>query len=239
MTLTTEQLAKIKAGIAARKAMPKHDGSIEVSLDRGQVIHRTRDVFSTVTVEMLVNALDELLANREAQPVAEPYMYELWKWDETVPELDRWFLVERSHEKLVAGKEQKVVILYTAPPAPAANTSPDFETWFVEKYKQPERLMKNGNGTYKFSGVQMAFSAWSACRAAMLENIDKPAPQLDSVVTRHADQSVSSGYKLPDGWKLVPVEPTEGMLAAAYRNGEAYSAKAYRAMLAAAPEGGN
>ncbi len=38
-----------------------------------------------------------------------------------------------------------------------------------------------------------------ACRAAMLENIDKPAPQLDSVVTRHADQPVSRGYKLEGG----------------------------------------
>ncbi|MBH2967534.1 DUF551 domain-containing protein [Serratia marcescens] len=39
----------------------------------------------------------------------------------------------------------------------------------------------------------------------MLENIDKPAPQLDSVVTRHANQPVSGGYKLKspeiqDGW---------------------------------------
>ncbi len=44
---------------------------------------------------------------------------------------------------------------------------------------------------------------------------------------------------VPDGWKLVPVEPTEEMLRAAYRESGVYSAKAYRAMLAAAPEGGN
>ncbi|MGP3085140.1 hypothetical protein ACTVNX_25420, partial [Serratia nevei] len=56
----------------------------------------------------------------------------------------------------------------TAPPAPAVSSAPDFEAWFVEKYKQPDRLMKNEDGAYKFSGVQMAFSAWSACRAAML-----------------------------------------------------------------------
>lgn len=65
-TLTTDVLAQIKADIAARKAMPKHDGSIEVSLERGSVIHRTQGAFSTETVDMLVNAL---LANREAQPV--------------------------------------------------------------------------------------------------------------------------------------------------------------------------
>lgn len=44
---------------------------------------------------------------------------------------------------------------------------------------------------------------------------------------------------VPDGRKLVPVEPTEEMLRAAYRESGVYSAKAYRAMLAAAPEGGN
>ncbi|MDN0029488.1 DUF551 domain-containing protein, partial [Serratia marcescens] len=75
-----------------------------------------------------------------------------------------------------------VTPVYTAPPAPAVNASTDFEAWFVEKYKQPERLMKNGDGAYKFSGVQMAFSAWVDGRAAMLA------------------QPVSQGYTLPEGW---------------------------------------
>lgn len=75
----------------------------------------------------------ECLANREAQPVVEPYMYELWKFDETIPELERWFLVERSHSKLVASKGQKVVLLYTAPPAPAV---PD--GWIACTERMPE-----------------------------------------------------------------------------------------------------
>ncbi|MGQ6231203.1 hypothetical protein ACUNFK_22600 [Serratia sp. IR-2025] len=61
----------------------------------------------------------------------------------------------------------------------------------------------------------------AACRAAMLQGADGNSPVI------------------PDGWKLVPVEPTEDMLRAAYRESGVYSAKAYRAMLAAAPEGGN
>ncbi len=77
-----------------------------------------------------------------------------------------------------------VIPLYTAPQAPAVNAAPDFEAWFVEKYKQPERLFKNEDGGYKFSGVQMAFSAWSDGRAAMLA---QPV-------------TVSQGYTLPDGW---------------------------------------
>lgn len=91
-------------------------------------------------------------------------------------------------------------VLYDVPVAPAVHAAPDFEAWFVEKYKQTECLVKNEDGTYKFSGVQMAFSAWNACRAAMLGNIDKPAPQLDSVVTRHAEQPVGGGYKFPGWW---------------------------------------
>ncbi|RYM69597.1 hypothetical protein [Serratia liquefaciens] len=92
----------------------------------------------------------ELLANREAQPVGfisakhGPVLYD-------------------EHIGLPAGTH-----FYTAPPAPAVNASQDFEAWFVEKYKQPERLIKNEDGTYKFSGVQMAFSGWSDGRAAML-----------------------------------------------------------------------
>lgn len=40
---------------------------------------------------------------------------------------------------------------------------------------------------------------------------------------------------VPDGWKLVPVEPTKQMLEASYREASVYSPTAYRAMLAAAP----
>ncbi len=67
----------------------------------------------------------------------------------------------------MADNDYEFRVLYDAPPAPV-NASPDFEAWFVEKYKQPDRLVKNEDGTYKFSGVQMAFTAWNACRAAML-----------------------------------------------------------------------
>lgn len=43
---------------------------------------------------------------------------------------------------------------------------------------------------------------------------------------------------VPEGWKLVPVEPTEEMLRAAFREASVYSPAAYRAMLGAAPESG-
>ncbi|HGE8301217.1 TPA: DUF551 domain-containing protein [Serratia marcescens] len=102
----------------------------------------------------------ELLANREAQPV---FFIEI--------EGDDWInagRIESKNRPDLGLLPDGINYLYAAPPAPAVNASPDFETWFVEKYKQPERLMKNGDGAYKFSGVQMAFSAWVDGRAAML-----------------------------------------------------------------------
>ena len=41
---------------------------------------------------------------------------------------------------------------------------------------------------------------------------------------------------VPEGWKLVPVEPTEEMLASAWRTDVLGIAGTYKAMLAAAPE---
>ncbi|MFA1238673.1 hypothetical protein ACCC84_10120 [Serratia odorifera] len=231
----------------------------------------------------------ELMANREAQPVAEPYMYELWKWDETVPELDRWFLVERSHEKLVAGKEQKVVILYTAPPAPAgevvvtrnehgdivAVTRQDVEGRVIEVIAEsnappapvvPDELVEE-LGTWKTPDVVFG---WNKCRSAMLAAV----PEYDILEDYRAEmlKRVTFGWdgksscnanspEIPEGWKLVPVEPTEKMVingfesnamgalsaAANEENGWPYGCREsaefvkgiYMAMLAATPEGGN
>lgn len=49
-----------------------------------------------------------------------------------------------------------------------------------------------------------------------------------------------SGVKIPDGWKLVPVEPTDDMALAAIkvtlRNPSVNGVQQYKAMLSAAPE---
>jgi len=118
-----------------------------------------------------IQEMAAMLANREAQPVA---------WIVEGDGAPKHLTPDREYAYMYP--ERTITPLYTAPPAPAVNVAPDFEAWFVEKYKQPERLVKNEDGTYRFSGVQMAFSAWNACRAAMLA---KP---------------VSSGHKLADGW---------------------------------------
>ena len=43
---------------------------------------------------------------------------------------------------------------------------------------------------------------------------------------------------IPDGYVMVPKEPTEEMLQASYREASVYSPTAYRAMIAAAPQEG-
>jgi flagellar biosynthesis/type III secretory pathway protein FliH len=49
---------------------------------------------------------------------------------------------------------------------------------------------------------------------------------------------LEAGRKVPDGWKLVPVEPTQSMIDEAKRvwPDDRFRRKQYRAMLAAAPE---
>lgn len=108
-TLTPEVFAQIKADIAARKAMPEFGESIEGNIKRLHVIGATRDHFSTEAVEMLVNALDELLANREAQPV-------MYASEETLA------YAREGEKSLVTWSEpmgSAVVPLFTAPPAPS------------------------------------------------------------------------------------------------------------------------
>ena len=51
-----------------------------------------------------------------------------------------------------------------------------------------------------------------------------------------SDRTVEVRYVAPTGYVMVPKEPTEEMLRASYREASVYSAKAYRAMLAAAPQ---
>ncbi|HGO4161866.1 TPA: DUF551 domain-containing protein [Serratia marcescens] len=163
-TLTTEQLRARAESLGLDFFIEKRAGIWVKEWNTGACV-----TANAQEVEMWL-----LLANREAQPVA-------WRHDD-----GPFAGIAITRAKSVAdswiAKGWTVTPLYTAPPAPAVNASPDFEAWFVEKYKQPERLVKNEDSTYKFAGVQMAFSSWVDGRAAMLA------------------QPVSGGYTLPEGW---------------------------------------
>ncbi|WP_171887914.1 hypothetical protein [Serratia marcescens] len=202
----------------------------------------------------------ELLANREAQPVGyiDPDSLKEYRGQRAG---GTWSAVQRTTSGL-----NMTTPIYTAPPAPSNaqvvawemrywNSGHgcwhDWESITAEQYAEmsvqhatdndyefralydappvravPDELLDAMEEVIRISNRDheawdKAKAAITACRAAMLA------------------QPVSSGYRLPDGWKLVPVEPTEEMLRAAYRESGIYSAKAYRATLAAAPEGGN
>lgn len=130
---------------------------------------------------------------------------------------DFWTTGARAHHT--------VTPLYAAPPAPVA--VPDEEAfWLWLKNKMPttfrwareledtqdnEELIIKG----KSSALDM-LSAWNACRAAMPEPV--------------------TAATVPDGWKLVPVEPTQEMIDAHVEGVQTGGMqKGYRAMLAAAP----
>lgn len=85
--------------------------------------------------------------------------------------------------------------------------------------------MTGGIAMSKYKVKKSNYVQWvkgfNACRSSMLA------------------QPVSGGYKLADGWKLVPVEPTTEMINAALASGAISIRTAYSAMLAAAPGGGN
>lgn len=151
-------------------------------------------------------AARELLANREAQPVAylKKSIIDSERFDSADPEIIL-------HPNTPEGWHSEYQAVFTAPPAPAV---PTFEEWLSTQENKPLGWVRDSMK-----------ESYDACRAAMLA------------------QPVSQGYK------LVPIEPTEDMIAAAmncddveFNSDETFCVNfdnIYRAMLAAAPEGSN
>ncbi|WP_211130684.1 hypothetical protein [Serratia surfactantfaciens] len=126
-----------------------------------------------------------MLANREAQPV-------LYASEETLA------YAKEGEKRLVTWSEpmgDAVIPLFTVPKAQTSGVV-NLPTEFISDEGVMVRL-EQVMAALALVGVKYERRG-DACRAAMLENIDKPAPQLDSVVTRHANQPVSRGYKLAD-----------------------------------------
>lgn len=126
--------------------------------------------------------------------------------------------------------------LYAAPPSPLAVPVPDeraaLESFMAERFGDciDRRRVKNGDGEYMAWDMQVAWIVWQ--RRAML----KAGPVTAATV--------------PDGWKLVPVEPTDDMCEAGFKATDKYpferfdnyremhrcwALPRYKAMLAAAP----
>ena len=119
--------------------------------------------------------------------------------------------------------------LYAAPPAPVAvpdDGREQFEAWVKFHLDDEHSIVTlhrtNGGLNYRDPHVDLAWIAWKESRAAML----KAGPVTATTV--------------PDGWKLVPVEPTKEMIDAGWSyymtTKSPSSLGVYGAMLAAAPE---
>ncbi|HBR4311784.1 TPA: hypothetical protein L9U83_001605 [Klebsiella pneumoniae] len=61
-------------------------------------------------------------------------------------------------------------------------------------------------------------------------------PPEDMVEIMERLLSAGNSPVIPEGYVMVPKEPTEEMLQASYREASVYSPTAYRAMIAAAPQ---
>lgn len=179
----------------------------------------------------------ELLANREAQPV----------------EVRRSLFTKISNRPadeggnifycVASGEMDLLEAILTAPPAPAVprvSVIPEAATLTninqlcpLDKDLSQTDFATGWNDCRQYAlthdglppvikGIHAAAQGWNACRAAMLA------------------QPVSQGYKLPEGFKLMPLEMTDEI-------GEAIAMEAsccggialciYEAALAAAPEG--
>ncbi len=220
MTLTTERLKWI------------HDAATELSATKLKM---------TMRPDELLVLTSELLANREAQPVA---------LVDRRPAASGSICWQNGGKDLPHGTE-----LFTAPPAPAvvklptefysgegivvrleevmaalavvgvqyerkanAKTRCEFPAPAVPEEMTVEQAYENVQTWHYANG-------WNACRAAMLA------------------QPVSSGYTfnspvIPDGWKLVPIDATRAMIDAAQRVEEDGYDAMHKEMLAAVPEGG-
>ena len=108
---------------------------------------------------------------------------------------------------------REVTPLYTAPPAPVALTSgySDFE----EIWSSSTHPLTQDDEMKDF-----AWDIWNACRAAMLQSFGN-SEQLNSPV-------------IPDGWVMVPEDPTHEMLEAGDEQFGTYDV--YRRMIEAAPK---
>lgn len=132
---------------------------------------------------------------------------------------------------------RRVIKLYTAPPAPVVPK--EINVLQAANLVLMLGVLDNGIPT-------VAMKVWNACRAAMIQGVEntesrctmQPASALDSL-PQNADSRCSNSPVFPDGWVMVPVEPTEEMLAELCLV-KGWTARAlntrYQAMLAAAPK---
>lgn len=143
-----------------------------------------------------------------------------------------------------------------------------FEKWAKSEYPNNPHLHFEWTAQYShyvLDEVQFAFEAWQAAQADTLELAriglrdwetpenrykalraidaalampeDGPAPSVPDGPL--VDEGSKAGHSAPEGWQLVPIDPTPEMVLSARMHHEGHPylpVSVYRAMLAAAPE---
>lgn len=124
------------------------------------------------------------------------------------------FGIDREANKF-ADPRRQIMLYRHAQPGPVV---PDdtklrelFDSWFASDCSFD--LSPEASEADNIAWRESYWYVWKRCRAAMLQAGNSPV--------------------IPDGYVMVPKEPTEEMLRASYREASVYSATAYRAMLAA------
>lgn len=195
--------------------------------------------------KIVSTALLALAKSMDAEPV-------FWGWRR---EVDGHFhdAVFRSREQ--AADEQKyhhpgwvagytIQPLYLAPPVStpaepvAAKALEDVVEWHKKEIADLEGKIERNNA-YKRKVGSHDDSANERCRSAIHHHrwsIDAVL-RIRSALAEQPAPVAEAGAAVPAGWRLVPEEPTEAMVKAAYAMPNKWGARvdAYRAMLAAAP----
>lgn len=129
-----------------------------------------------------------------------------------------------------------------------------FDSWFASDCSFD--LSPEASEADNIAWRESYWYVWQRCRAAMLQACDTVrdlSTPVDPQVAEYEQNVLQAGNSpvtpdgsavaaltgipmIPDGYVMVPKEPTEEMLQASYREASVYSPTAYRAMLAAAPQ---
>ncbi|MEB1007797.1 hypothetical protein VC862_24770 [Citrobacter braakii] len=163
--------------------------------------------------------------------------------------VDSW-VDEWNQERKLGVPEYKTVPLYTAPPAPVVPEQATVETTYPDVQTS-------------WQDAKMYAMGWNACRAAMLQDAEPVTTasklpfekwlsqqtgtidvECGCVMTEVFFHWLRVAYEAgnspvtPDGWQLVPKEPTAAMNKAGWDAMNEHDAinPTYRAMLAAAPK---
>lgn len=108
-----------------------------------------------------------------------------------------------------------------------------------QTYELPQTQFEQVADLYEMQfddGRTCAFHTDGAKAAQWLLACDGNKVQEYVRIERYQEAVIGNSPVIPEGYALVPIEATEEMLQASYRESSVYSPSAYRAMIAAAPQ---